>query len=111
MNGGNYTVTKDAAGQSYSAGLCDENLDFPDLQIIALTQACRLEELEKENQQLRGMLGQLHEELRGLISESSGVAGLHLNGDLATWDELLPGGMFERLSNLNEVERLLDGDL
>jgi hypothetical protein len=30
-----------------------------------------------------------------LISESRGVAGLHLNGDVATWDELLAGGYME----------------
>jgi hypothetical protein len=33
--------------------------------------------------------------VRDLISDSHGVAGLHLNGDLAPWDELLPGGRFE----------------
>lgn len=30
-----------------------------------------------------------------LISESSGVSGLHRNGDQARWDELLSGGRFE----------------
>lgn len=30
-----------------------------------------------------------------LIDESKGVAGLHLNGDVADWDELLAGGRFE----------------
>jgi hypothetical protein len=30
-----------------------------------------------------------------LINDSSGVAGLHLNGDLASWDELRAGGRFE----------------
>lgn len=30
-----------------------------------------------------------------LMRESRGVAGLHLNGDLATWDELRTGGRFE----------------
>ncbi|MDU7523505.1 MAG: hypothetical protein E7K72_19325 [Roseomonas mucosa] len=30
-----------------------------------------------------------------LIAESHGVAGLHLNGDMAPWDELLAGGRFE----------------
>jgi hypothetical protein len=33
--------------------------------------------------------------LRGLIAGSNGVAGLHLNGDVATWDELCDGGLFE----------------
>jgi hypothetical protein len=30
-----------------------------------------------------------------LVGESQGVAGLHLNGDIAEWDELLAGGRFD----------------
>jgi len=30
-----------------------------------------------------------------LIANSIGVAGLHLNGDVATWEELQEGGRFE----------------
>ena len=30
-----------------------------------------------------------------LMSESTGVTGLHLNGDIASWDELRTGGRFE----------------
>ena len=30
-----------------------------------------------------------------LIENSQGVAGLHLNGDVAPWDELRDGGQFE----------------
>ena len=30
-----------------------------------------------------------------LIDESKGVTGLHLNGDIAPWDELRTGGRFE----------------
>lgn len=30
-----------------------------------------------------------------LIAESHGVTGLHLNGDVAPWDELRSGGSFE----------------
>ena len=33
--------------------------------------------------------------VRMLIEESRGVDGLHLNGDVAPWDELLAGGQFE----------------
>lgn len=35
------------------------------------------------------------EAVLGLIEESEGVAGLHLNGDLAGWASLLRGGAFE----------------
>jgi hypothetical protein len=41
-----------------------------------------------------------------LIGESEGVAGLHLNGDLAPWDELLEGGQFEEwLAPLSAAQR------
>ena len=33
--------------------------------------------------------------VRNLISNSEGVAGLHLNGDVAPWDELMEGGEYE----------------
>lgn len=35
------------------------------------------------------------EAVASLIDESHGVGGLHLNGDLAPWDELRTGGEFE----------------
>ena len=33
--------------------------------------------------------------VRNLINNSEGVAGLHLNGDVAPWDELMEGGDYE----------------
>ena len=30
-----------------------------------------------------------------LIAQSTGVSGLHMNGDLAPWEELVEGGRFE----------------
>lgn len=35
------------------------------------------------------------EAVASLMDESHGVDGLHLNGDLAPWDELRTGGRFE----------------
>jgi hypothetical protein len=49
----------------------------------------------------RGLESQLAEARAGinavqsLIESSHGVAGLHLNGDIAPWSELLEGGRFE----------------
>lgn len=54
-----------------------------------------------------GLAARLVDELDGLVSESGGVSGLHLNGDVATWEELLPGGRFERLSSLDELRKAL----
>lgn len=42
-------------------------------------------------------------EVQGLIGESHGVYGLHLNGDESPWSELEQGGRFERLTMLHEA--------
>lgn len=33
--------------------------------------------------------------IEGLIHDSDGVVGLHLNGDIAYWEDLRTGGQFE----------------
>jgi len=44
--------------------------------------------------------------VRQLMNESKGVSGLHLNGDIALWDELQEGGRFEEwLSSFNWAEQ------
>lgn len=58
---------------------------------------------------LREALANLVHEIDDLVSESEGVAGLHLNGDVAEWDDLLPGGPYERLSSLNDARAALKG--
>lgn len=50
-----------------------------------------IDRLQAENQRLREAVN----EVSDLIQESYGVAGLHQNGDVAEWSELLPGGNFE----------------
>jgi hypothetical protein len=84
-----------------------DGVDYEDLQQIAIFSTFEAEQLKKQNLQLKELLARLHADITGLMQESEGVAGLHLNGDLAAWDELLPGGRFERLSNLNEVAESL----
>lgn len=49
----------------------------------------------------------LVDDINALVSESHGVAGLHRNGDVATWDEILPGGRFERISGLELAESVI----
>lgn len=56
---------------------------------------------------LKGL--QALEEVESLQGESTGVAGLHLNGDVAPWDELNPGGPFERLTTMQEALDALRG--
>ena len=43
--------------------------------------------------------------VRALINESDGVAGLHMNGDDAPWDELLHGRFGGWLNDFVDLER------
>ena len=43
------------------------------------------------------------QEFVDLMSESYGLTGFHLNGDVAPWSELEEGGRFERLTSLNNA--------
>ena len=45
--------------------------------------------------QLLDALAHLTHDVQDLVANSTGVAGLHMNGDIAPWDSLLPGGAFE----------------
>ncbi len=58
------------------------------------TEAAYKSKLTQANQQLAEMREAL-EAVAALINESKGVDGLHLNGDVATWEELRTGGRFE----------------
>jgi hypothetical protein len=68
------------------------------------------EVLEKKDIQYRVKVTRLKEGLRAvelLINESSGVDGLHMNGDTATWDELRKGGRYEEW--LRDFDEALEG--
>jgi hypothetical protein len=57
--------------------------------------------LQEENKRLRAGI----KAVRELINQSSGVDGLHMNGDIAEWGELEQGGNFEGwLLGFNEAE-------
>ena len=74
----------------------------------------RADEQAAELHRLLKALTGLVTEIEALIAESHGVAGLHLNGDVATWDELEPGGRFERLASLADARAAiaaLDGEV
>ena len=46
-------------------------------------------------------------DLEALMGESLGVYGLHLNGDASPWEEIAPGGTFERLDSIIEARAAL----
>lgn len=51
----------------------------------------QIRQLKAENERLRKGIAAVE----ALMSESYGVAGLHMNGDNASWGELSQGGRFE----------------
>lgn len=61
----------------------------------------RLAEVIAERDAAVSALQSLSDDIYGLMGESYGVVGLHLNGDVAPWSELEPGGRFERLTSLD----------
>jgi len=79
---------------------CDSHGVCPDRQGVFRNE--RQHELIKSLEKEKAALVAENEGLRkglnavaALIKESYGVSGLHLNGDIASWDELRTGGRFE----------------
>lgn len=65
----------------------------------------QIRDLQARCDRYKAALGRLVGDLDGLISQSDGVSGLHLNGDIAQWDELLYGGTYETWLMSLEVAR------
>lgn len=59
------------------------------------------------NARLLEALSALLADIEALIGESSGVYGLHLNGDVSPWSELEEGGRFERLSSMSSAREAI----
>ena len=68
----------------------------------------RLKEVEQAAKILKLKAAKLARQVRDLIDDSYGVAGLHRNGEVAPWAELLRGGEYENwLDGLDELEDML----
>lgn len=68
----------------------------------------RAKDAEARAEKMRTALLGVVKDFDDLISESEGVAGLHLNGDLAPWRELIDGGRFDTWTGgLTEARALL----
>lgn len=68
----------------------------------------RVQMLERQRGKLLGALDGMLTDIHSLMAESYGVAGLHLNGDVATWDELSEGGRFEWLMHISEARTVVE---
>jgi hypothetical protein len=82
------------AGDRYTAMKATFD-DRDQLRISCASLRARVEVLEK------GLMA-----VDGLISESRGVDGLHLNGDVALWEDLRTGGVYEEW--LRDYDAALD---
>lgn len=86
-----------------------------DADLVLSIAAQRIAALEESERRLREALTTAQAGLQlvaDLIDESTGVAGLHLNGDLTPWDELRNGGRFDSWlfqfdAALNDVNKAL----
>lgn len=58
---------------------------------LAVAAAGRIKTLKASNERMEAAL----RAVVNLIDDSYGVAGLHLNGDVAPWDELRTGGLYD----------------
>jgi len=64
--------------------------------------------LRERNAALQAGLSELSKAVHDLIDHSEGVAGLHLNGELAPWHSLTEGGQFEAwLLALSDADAML----
>lgn len=71
----------------------------------------RLEASEKRVRELEWASARLMNNVDELMFDSAGVAGLHLNGDVAPWEDLVEGGRFEEwLSGLEDLRRALKNE-
>ena len=94
------SVKKTRAGASRYAAIGGFDRSDPEQLAEALANA----RLIAAAPELLEALSELVDEINQLVSESCGVAGLHQNGDVATWEEILPGGRFEWLGSLERAE-------
>ena len=63
--------------------------------------------IAKQRDDLANALSELLIEIDGLMGESAGVYGLHLNGDPSPWSKIEEGGRFERLSSMPKARAVL----
>lgn len=89
-------------GQKFSElNIAREQRD--ELQVHLANANSALASMAEQRNLLLAALSGLVEDIQGLMTESEGVAGLHLNGDVAPWQELEAGSRFERLSHLPDA--------
>lgn len=69
------------------------------------TQSERIAELEKERDECHAMVVYMG----AIMDESEGVAGYHLNGDIAKWDDLFTVPLYENALQAHNLEQQAKG--
>lgn len=72
------------SGYDYSQEVANELLEASDVELESLRQ--QLAECQATNWKLREALDAVQQ----VANSSEGIAGWHLNGDIASWDSILP---------------------
>lgn len=70
-----------------------------------------VEEVRLENSKIRDAASCVLHDIDNLVSNSQGVIGLHKNGDVAEWSDILEGGTFEAwLMSIENLRNTLDNN-
>lgn len=78
------TITLQAVNELIQSLESAGELSIKETKVMALAKACQ--QLAAENVAMRETI----EAVRGVADNSSGIAGWHLNGEIAQWSEILP---------------------
>jgi hypothetical protein len=65
----------------------------------------RIAELKKERDEYHAMVVYMG----AIMDESEGVAGYHLNGDIAKWDDLFTTSILEDAASIRDIEQQAKG--
>ena len=82
-----YVVKHEMVNQ-YIEHIHDKSIEIDELK-------AQLTEEQEHSAMLAGVLEKVKTAIDDLQSESTGVSGLHRNGEIALWETLMAGGMFE----------------
>lgn len=69
------------------------SIDLIQIKTLNDLNKAQIDRLTKQNSQMQSVINEFLE----LIDNSQGVAGLHLNGDIATWRDLIDNGWLREL--------------
>ena len=85
--------------------LGDAEIDLDDSATLLNAKDERIAELEKERDEYHAMVVYMG----AIMDESEGVAGYHLNGDVAKWDDLFTESLYKDAASVRDLEQQAKG--